>query len=282
MENNINMYIANINLSRDRFDNVLTSLGGLPSSTQDDTPPDSSDGTGDPSLSSGEPPADHKNDHITNISSPTGVDTLQAGILSPANTANPSGNEQQQTPSNKGVCINETAVHVKPTMTPAGSTPRCCKSIPHLSTNTRPPDHKDKDEGLTTTTTQLAEIHDRSQKLFRVFSDDRMEETSYNVIDFAGLYPIWLIVEFSMSPTGNTKDKRMSSFMKCVTTLIGKMLYVDSKAMIAPIAITDDDSSSYISSKANIPTNFTKLGKHIMISGGSWVFNEKERGNNNV
>jgi hypothetical protein len=85
-----------------------------------------------------------------------------------------------------------------------------------------------------------------------------------------------------MSPTGNTKDKGISSFTKCFTALLGEILYVNSKAMIAPIAITDDNSSSYISSKADIPTNFTKLGKHIMISGGSWVFNEKERGNNNV
>jgi hypothetical protein len=167
-------------------------------------------------------------------------------------------------------------------MMPAGSTPRRCKFILHSSTNTRPPDHEDKDEGLTTTTTQPTEIHDRSQMLFRMFSDDGTEETSYHVIDFAGLYPIWPIVEFSMSPTGNTKDKGISSFTKCFTALLGEILYVNSKAMIAPIAITDDNSSSYISSKADIPTNFTKLGKHIMISGGSWVFNEKERGNNNV
>jgi hypothetical protein len=222
MENNTNMYIANINLNRDRFDNVLTSLGGLPSSTQDDAPLDSSDGIGNPSLPLGEPPADQKNDHITNISSPTGVDTLQAGILSPTNTANPSGNEQQQTPSNKGVRINKTAVHVEPTMMPAGSTPRRCKSILHSSTNTRPPDHKDKDEGLTTTTTQPTEIHDRFKKLFRMFSDNGTEETSYHVIYFAGLYPIWPIDELSMSPTGNTKDKRMSSFTKCVTPLLSK------------------------------------------------------------
>jgi hypothetical protein len=107
MENNTNMYIANINFNRDRFNNVLTSLGGSPSSTQDDAPPNSSDSTGDPSLSSGEPPANHKNNHITNIFSPTGVDTLQVGILSPTNTANPSGDEQQQTPSSKGVCIHD-------------------------------------------------------------------------------------------------------------------------------------------------------------------------------
>jgi hypothetical protein len=282
MENNTNTYIANINLSRDRFDNVLTSLGGLPSSTQDDAPPNSSDGTGNLSLSSGEPPADHKNNHITDISSPTGVDTLQAGILSPTNTVNPSSKEQQQTISNKGVCINKTAVHDKPTMTPAGSTPRHRESILHSSANTRPPDHENEDKGLTTTTTQPAESYDRSQKLFRVFSSNGTKETSYHVIDFAHLYSVWLIVEFSMSPTGNTKDKRMSSFTKCVTALLGKMLYVNSKAMITPIAITDDNSSSFISSKADIPTNFTKLGKHIMISRGSWVFNKKERGNNDV
>jgi hypothetical protein len=58
MENNTNTYIANINLNRGRFDNMLTSLGGSPSSTQDDAPPDSSDGTGNPSLPSGKPPAD--------------------------------------------------------------------------------------------------------------------------------------------------------------------------------------------------------------------------------
>ncbi len=109
-----------------------------------------------------------------------------------------------------------------------------------------------------------------------------MEETSYHVIDFAGLYPVWPIVEFSMSPMGNTKDKRMSLFTKCITALLVKMLYVDNKARIAPIAITDNDSASYISDKADLPTNFNKLGKHIMISRESWVFNKKERGNNDI
>jgi hypothetical protein len=109
-----------------------------------------------------------------------------------------------------------------------------------------------------------------------------MEEISYHVINFAGLYPIWPIIEFSMSPTGNTKDKRMSLFTKCVTALLGKMLYVDNKARIAPVAITDNDSASYILDKADLPTHFTKLAKHIMSSGESWVFNKKERGNNGI
>jgi hypothetical protein len=52
--------------------------------------------------------------------------------------------------------------------------------------------------------------------------------------------------------------------------------------MIAPIAITNNNNASYISDKAGLPTNFTKLGRHIMISSESWVFNKKEWGNNNL
>ncbi len=52
--------------------------------------------------------------------------------------------------------------------------------------------------------------------------------------------------------------------------------------MITPIHITDDNAAHFIKSKTEIPSNFTKLGKHIMISSGSWVFNKKEKGSNNV
>jgi hypothetical protein len=109
-----------------------------------------------------------------------------------------------------------------------------------------------------------------------------MKETSFHVTDFAGLYLVWPIIEFSMALMWTTKDKRMSSFTKCVTALLGKMLYINAKAMIAPISITDDDQASYISNKADLPTNCTKLGKHITISGSSWVFNKKEKGSNDV
>ncbi len=109
-----------------------------------------------------------------------------------------------------------------------------------------------------------------------------MREIAYPVTDFTGFYPVWPIVEFSMAPTGATKDKQMMSFIKCVTALLGKMLYVDETAMIAPIDITDNDVASFIKTKADLPSNFTKLGKHIMISGGSWVFNKKEKGSKDV
>ena len=85
-----------------------------------------------------------------------------------------------------------------------------------------------------------------------------------------------------MVPTGASKDERMVSFTKCVTALLGKMLYVDDTAMIAPIDTNDNDNKHFIKTKTDIPSNFTKLGKHIMISGGSWVFNKKEKSNNDV
>jgi hypothetical protein len=84
-----------------------------------------------------------------------------------------------------------------------------------------------------------------------------------------------------MAPTRATKHERMTSFIKCVTALLGEMLYVDDTAMIAPINITDKDKASFIKTKADLPTNFTKLGKHIMISRRIWVFNTKEKGSNN-
>jgi hypothetical protein len=117
--------------------------------------------------------------------------------------------------------------------------------------------------------------------LFCVFSDDGMKEKSYHVMDFAGLYPFSPIIEFSMSHTGTAKDNQMTLFTKCIPALLGEILYVNNMAMIATISITEDNTS-YISSKENIPTNFIKLGKHVMISSGSWVFNKKEKGNNDV
>ncbi len=46
--------------------------------------------------------------------------------------------------------------------------------------------------------------------------------------------------------------------------------------------ITDDNDDNYISDKSKLPSNFTTLSKWIMISGGSWVFNKKEKGSSDV
>jgi hypothetical protein len=85
-----------------------------------------------------------------------------------------------------------------------------------------------------------------------------------------------------MSPTGQTKDERMTQFVKCITNLFGDILIVDERAAIAPIAISNNLQEDMITDKATILTNFTKLGKWVMLSGGSWVFNKEDKGSNNV
>jgi len=71
-------------------------------------------------------------------------------------------------------------------------------------------------------------------------------------------------------------------FVKCITALFGEILYVDDTACIGPLDITDDNEDNYTTDKSKLPSNFTKLGKWIMISGGSWVFNKKEKGSSDV
>ena len=66
-----------------------------------------------------------------------------------------------------------------------------------------------------------------------------------------------------------------------MTVLLGEILHVHDMAQIATILITED-KLHYISLTADLPTNFTKLSQYIMISKGSWVFNKKEKGSNNV
>ncbi len=64
--------------------------------------------------------------------------------------------------------------------------------------------------------------------------------------------------------------------------LLSKLLYTTNAAMFAPLVITNNDLEHFIINKTNLPSNFTKLGKYIMISNGSWVFIKKEKASNNV
>jgi hypothetical protein len=124
-------------------------------------------------------------------------------------------------------------------------------------------------------------IHDKANRLLKEVKSGH-EVHSFYIEDFAGLFPVWPIIELAMSPTGQTKDERMTQFVKCITSLLGEILIVDKGAAIAPIAILNDLQEVMITDKATILTNFTKLGKWVMLSGGSWVFNKKDKGSNNV
>jgi hypothetical protein len=120
-------------------------------------------------------------------------------------------------------------------------------------------------------------IHDKSNKLWKEMTGGHLME--FNVKDFIGLLPIWPIVELTLTPSGASKDKRMTQYVQCILALFGKILLVNEKAAIAPIKITNNKPKDMITDKANILTNFTKLGRWLMLSGGSWVFN---KANNDV
>ncbi len=258
-----------------QFDNILEAL--CPSTSPTDG------GLNDPCDQT--PPTD-KNRQVTQLASPTGVGVQEIGFYTPIDNASPQANEppqSQTTPPSRSMRINETATLVVTMVNLSNGTSQGHQSIRLSASNCNPPSTKlESKEASPTSESRTSEIHNHDQMLYRVFSKDRMKEVAYHVTDFAGLYPVRLIVEFSMAPNRATKDKRMTSFIKCVTALLGEMLYIDDMAMIAPIDITNNNEASFIKSKADLPTNFTKLGKHIMISSGNWVFNKKEKGNNNV
>ncbi len=74
----------------------------------------------------------------------------------------------------------------------------------------------------------------------------------------------------------------MTSFVRCFASLLAEIKHVDVSAAIAPINIYDNDKANCISDRSSLPDNFTKLGKWLMISRGSWVFDKKEKGNGKV
>ncbi len=69
-------------------------------------------------------------------------------------------------------------------------------------------------------------IHDKTNKLLKEVRS-RNEAYSFYVKDFAGLFPVWPIIELAMSLTGQTKDERMTQFVKSITSLFGEILIVD-------------------------------------------------------
>ncbi len=164
--------------------------------------------------------------------SPTGVDD-QASNPSALDEAVPPEDTNtalatQPPKSNRSVTISETAT----TGIPAGGVSQGTAASPNITVrqsillssakNVRSTKDPEDDSGYTPTKDRPREILDKEQKLYRVYTDDGLKETAYHVVDFAGFYPIWPIVEFSMVPTGASKDERMVSFTKCVSALLGE------------------------------------------------------------
>ncbi len=99
-------------------------------------------------------------------------------------------------------------------------------------------------------------IHDKVNKLLKEVKNGHKVHSFY-IKDFAGLFPVWPIIELAMALTGQNKDERMTQFIKCVTSLFGEILIVDERAAIVPIVISNDRQEDMITDKASIPPNFT-------------------------
>ncbi len=283
---NVNNHLADINRPITRLDNFLEALRPSRNFTPDN-PNNNLDAPCDLT------PQTDKSGGMTTLDSPTGVDVQDGALQAPANNVSPQASnvtDTRSTPPSRSVRINETAITASSpegisqgrANSPKGISLGQQSFLMSSSTSVLATNKPEEYDASSPTKGRTSKIYDRDQKLYRVFSEDGMNETAYHMTDFAGFYTVWPIVEFSMVPTGATKDKQMTSFIKCVTALLGEMLYVNKAAMIAPIDITDGDATSFIKTKVDLPANFTKLGKHIMICSGSWVFNKKEKGNNNV
>jgi hypothetical protein len=259
--NNVNTLLAKINRPAGCLDNVLQALG--PSK--------------DPANEVNHcTPKNNKNKHATPLESPTGVDQEPPEALVT--------NQETKVGDSPQARVRISDVTETDNADPSPATiPTTRRSILQpLSIGTSQSSTTSlSDDNASNNKTHIKEVQDCSNMLFKEYSKDGMKATSNHVRDFAGLYPVWPIIEFSMAPTEEAKDNRMTSFIKCVVVLFGEILHVNNTAKIATISITEDESC-YIGSKADLPTNFTKLGQYIMISGGSWVFNKKAKGNNSV
>ena len=64
-------------------------------------------------------------------------------------------------------------------------------------------------------------VIDRLNRLYISYDKNR-QELRFHVEDFVGLFPSWPIIEMSITPTGSTKDERMTNFVRCFASLLAK------------------------------------------------------------
>jgi hypothetical protein len=124
-------------------------------------------------------------------------------------------------------------------------------------------------------------VIDRQNKMYIVYNENK-KESRFHIKEFVGLFPSRPIIEMSITPTGSTKDERMTNFVRYFASLFAEIKYVDDTVAIAPINIYDDGKDNFITDRSSLPDNFTKLGKWLMISGGSWEFDKKDKGSGEV
>ncbi len=236
---NVNPLIAELNQPGVQFDNVLEALCPAMIMTNKKT---HDNNLSDPCNLV---PPTNKANQVTPLASPTCIDLQSSNEPTPTtNKSITTLNIGDDNSPQARVRISETMETVDVNLSPAATTTSrrsilqsTMKSTSHSSNSFISNDDASQNK------THIKEVHDQFNMLFKMYSDDGMKETSYHVTDFAGLYPVWPIIEFLMAPTGEAKDDRMNSFTKCVVALLGEILYVNDTAKIATISITEDESS---------------------------------------
>ncbi len=204
---NVDTILANINLPQTRFKTILTVLGNAEerNDKMEDTPAPPADNN----------PADEEADKANSSS----------------NQVSPPTSPNQDPTCNATVRINKT-----PDSDPSMSNPSMTMTPQSILRGTPPAETTDQ---TTTEATDFQPINDPSRKIILdrhrkllINLGEGGHNTTFHVEDFVKLYPAWLIVEVAILPTGNAKEERMSMFVKCITAVFGKILYVDDAAAL--------------------------------------------------
>jgi hypothetical protein len=187
----VNSLIAKINLPGARFDNFLEALhpanATAHKNAHDNNP------SSDP-CTLAQPPKNAN--HITPIASLMGVDHQPKE----EDIDTTKDNSTEETPQATRVCISEATVSVDAYPTPAApANSRKLILQSALQGMSKGSNSSLSDDEASQTRTHIKEMHDCTNKLFRVFSEDGMQETSYHVSGFAGLNPVWPIIKLSMA-----------------------------------------------------------------------------------
>jgi hypothetical protein len=232
----VNTILANINLPKTRFETVSTVLGHAverngkmednPAPPEDNNPVDKE--------------ADKANPPSNQVYPPTSPN------LDPTDDATMS---ISKTPDSDPPMSNPSTTTTPQSILPSATLAEMTNQTTTEATEFQPINNPSRKK-----------ILDRHCKLLINLGEDGHNKT-FRVEDFVGLYPAWPIMEVAILPTGNAKDEKINMFMKCITSLFGKILDVNDAAAIAPLKITNDNGENYITDKAKLPSNFTKLCK---------------------
>jgi hypothetical protein len=156
-----------------------------------------------------------KTNQVTPLASSTGVNQQPIEVSSTTKNNGSKGSPQAR------VHISKAVVTVEAEPMPAAPTMSRRSILQSAPTGVSQGSNSSiSDDDTSQSKNHIKGVHDRTNMLFWVFNNNGMKEISYHISDFAGPYPVWPIIKFSMAPMGAAKDKRMNLFTKCVTALL--------------------------------------------------------------